>query len=219
MIDVRIRHAYADFALDLDFRSEARSLALFGDSGAGKTTALNAIAGLLRPQDGRIVLDGDVLFDHNANIWRSVVDRRVGYVFQESRLFPHLSVRANLFYGARSRGVEPNDADAVIALLDLAPLLPRRPTTLSGGEKQRVAIGRALLSDPRILLLDEPLTGLQLDARTQVLDYLKRLRREFRIATVLVSHQPDEVAALAEDVILIRAGAVIDHFPADRLRG
>lgn len=218
MIEVSFQHAFADFPADIAFRSEARALALFGDSGAGKTTVLNAIAGLLRPKTGRIVLDSDVLFDSAKNVWRPPLDRRVGYVFQDGRLFPHLSTRGNLLYGARSRGIQPKDADAVIALLDLGSLLSRRPASLSGGEKQRVAIGRALLSDPRILLLDEPLTGLHLEARSQVLGYLRRLREELRIATILVSHQPEEVTALADDVVLIRSGIVVDHFPADRMR-
>ena len=206
MIEVRIEHAFADLAIDVAFGAQTRALALFGDSGAGKTTVLNAIAGLLVPHAGRIVLDGQVLFDRASAYSMPIRQREIGYVYQDGRLFPHLSVRANVLYGARARKRVPQALDRVIELLDLEPLLARRPATLSGGERQRVAIGRALLSSPRILLLDEPLTGLHREARAQVLEYLRRLKRELHVATLLVSHQPDEVVALADEVVLLRAG-------------
>ena len=208
VIDVHIEHAFADFALDVAFTSSARALALFGDSGAGKTSILDAIAGLLVPQRGHVVLDGQTLFDRAAGIAVPVARREVGYVFQDGRLFPHLRVRANLLYGASARARPPTDFDRLVELLDLAPLLDRRPATLSGGERQRVAIGRALLAAPRILLLDEPLTGLHREARAQVLEHLRRLKHALGVATLLVSHQPDEVIALADEVVLLRAGAV-----------
>lgn len=208
MIEVRVAHAFADLAIDVAFHAQSRALALFGDSGAGKTSVLNAIAGLLAPDDGRIVLDGQVLFDAATRHAMPVAQREIGYVFQDGRLFPHLSVRANLLYGARARRREVTGFDRLVDLLDLGPLLARRPATLSGGERQRVAIGRALLTSPRILLLDEPLTGLHREARTQVLDHLRRLKRELQVATLLVSHQPDEVIALADEVVLLRAGGV-----------
>jgi len=209
MIDLAIRHAFTDLELDVGFRADVRTLALFGDSGAGKTSVLNAIAGLLKPASGRIVLDDRVLFDSASGIDVPVAERRLGYVFQEGRLFPHLDVRANLVYGARiPNGAAHVEFDAVVALLELAPMLQRTPSTLSGGERQRVAIGRALLAQPRALLLDEPLTGLHSEARRQVLDYLRTLRRELRVFTVLVSHHAAEVAALADEVILLDAGRV-----------
>lgn len=206
MIEVALHHEFRDLPIDVEFAASARCVALFGDSGAGKTTVLNAIAGLVRPQSGRIVLDGQVLFDHAQNINIAPAAREVGYVFQDGRLFPHLSVRANLLYGARARERTITDLDRIVDLLDLGALLGRRPLNLSGGERQRVAIGRALLSQPRILLLDEPLTGLHREARLQVLEHLRRLKQEVSIATLLVSHQPDEVGALADEVILMHAG-------------
>jgi molybdate transport system ATP-binding protein len=210
MIELAVHHAYADLELDLAFRSDARTLALYGDSGAGKTSVLNAIAGLLAPQSGRIAIDGDVLLDTARNVAVPVSRRRIGYVFQDSRLFPHLSVRRNLLYGVEG----PHAQFAMLVeLLGLGALLERRPDSLSGGERQRVAIGRALLSDPRALLLDEPLTGLHAQARTQVLDHLRRLKRELRVFTVLVSHHADEVAALADEVVRIDAGRVVRQQP------
>jgi molybdate transport system ATP-binding protein len=209
MIDLSIRHVVGDLDLDVAFRADVRTLALFGDSGAGKTSVLNAIAGLLTQQAGRIVLDDRVLFDRASGVDVPIAERRVGYVFQDGRLFPHLDVRANLVYGARTtKGEALGDFDAIVALLDLGAMLKRRPTTLSGGERQRVAIGRALLARPHALLLDEPLTGLHSEARRQVLAYLTKLREELRVFTVLVSHHAAEVAALADEVVLIDAGRV-----------
>jgi molybdate transport system ATP-binding protein len=216
MIEFSMRHAFADLDLDIAFGSDARTLALFGDSGAGKTSVLNAIAGLLAPQSGRVVLDDRVLFDSAAGIDVPVAQRHVGYVFQDGRLFPHLDVRANLLYGARTQpDGKQADFDAIAALLDLATMLRRAPSTLSGGERQRVAIGRALLAQPRALLLDEPLTGLHFEARRQVLDYLRRLKRELGVFTVLVTHHADEVAALADEVVLLAAGQVTGRVARD----
>jgi molybdate transport system ATP-binding protein len=210
VIELTLRHAYADLELDLAFRSDARTLALFGDSGAGKTSVLNAIAGLLEPDAGRIAIDGDVLLDTARGVSVPVSRRRIGYVFQDGRLFPHLSVRRNLLYGAEGPHAQ---FPMLVELLGLDTLLERRPDTLSGGERQRVAIGRALLSGPRALLLDEPLTGLHAQARTQVLDHLRRLERELHVFTVLVTHHADEVAALADEVVRIDAGHVVRQQP------
>ncbi len=216
MIALSLTHAYADLELDIAFRSDARTLALFGDSGAGKTSVLNAVAGLLQPDRARIVLDGRVLQDSSNGVRVAVVDRHVGYVFQDGRLFPHLTVRGNLYYGARSRhAIDESEFDKIVELLELAPLLARHPRSLSGGERQRVAIGRALLAAPKALLLDEPLTGLHLDARGEVLGYLTRLKRELKIATLLVTHQPEEVTALADEVVLLDAGRVVDQVGVD----
>jgi molybdate transport system ATP-binding protein len=211
MIELSIRHALADLDIDIRFSSEARCLALFGDSGAGKTTILTAIAGLLRPAQGRIALNDQVLFDSASAVDMPPAQREVGYVFQDGRLFPHISVRANLLYGAQSRRRMPAQLGRLIELLELGPLLDRKPQNLSGGERQRVAIGRALASEPRILLLDEPLTGLHREARLQVLTHLRLLKQELRVATLLVSHQADEVSALADEVIRMHAGTMTAH--------
>ena len=214
MIELALRHPFADIEIDVAFRSAARTLALFGDSGAGKTSVLNAIAGLLSPREGRVAIDGDTLFDRAAGIDVPVAARRIGYVFQDGRLFPHLDVRDNLAYGMSARsGAAPVDFDAIVDLLGLGSLLGRRPDTLSGGERQRVAVGRALLSNPRALLLDEPLTGLHAQARSQVLEHLGRLKRELHVFTVLVTHHADEVAALADEVVHLDAGRVTAQMP------
>lgn len=214
MIELSLRHAFADLDIDIAFRSDARTLALFGHSGAGKTSVLNAIAGLLAPQSGRLAIDGELLFDTAAKVCVPVSARRIGYVFQDGRLFPHLSVRQNLLYGAAAREASGDiDFSSIVDLLQLGSLLDRRPRNLSGGERQRVAVGRALLSNPRALLLDEPLTGLHAEARTQVLDYLRRLKQELRVFTVLVTHQADEVGALADEVVRLAAGRIVRQVP------
>jgi molybdate transport system ATP-binding protein len=208
MIELELGHEFPDFRIDLGFVAQSRCVALFGDSGAGKSTVLNAIAGLLQPQRGRVVLDGHTLFDRATGIDLAPAQREVGYVFQDGRLFPHLNVRANLLYGAHARRRPVGDFGRIVDLLDLGPLLARRMHNLSGGERQRVAIGRALVAQPRILLLDEPMTGLHREARQQVLEHLRRLKRELRVATLLVSHQADEVAALADEVVLLQGGSL-----------
>lgn len=215
MIEVALRHPFATLALDVAFTSQARTLALFGDSGAGKTSVLNAIAGLLDPEQGRISLDGRVLLDAVRGVRVPIERRGVGYVFQDGRLFPHLSVRANLLYGSPRQRDAANGFDGVVDLLELSPLLARRPDSLSGGERQRVAIGRALLSAPRILLLDEPLTGLHAEARAQVLGHLDRLKHEWKLATILVTHQVDEVIALADEVVHLHGGQAVAQQPVD----
>lgn len=210
MIELALRHAFGDFDIDVSLRSDARVLALFGHSGAGKTSVLDAIAGLLAPREGRVAIDGEVLLDTARGVSLPVAQRRIGYVFQDGRLFPHLDVRHNLRYGLRDGSA---GFDAIVDLLGLGALLERRPATLSGGERQRVAIGRALLSAPRALLLDEPLTGLHAEARMLVLDHLTRLKRELRVVTVLVSHHADEVGALADEVARIEGGRIVRRVP------
>jgi molybdate transport system ATP-binding protein len=212
MFEVALRHDWPDLALDLAFAASARTVALFGDSGAGKTSVLDAIAGLITPRSGRIAIDGTVLFDSAAGIALPASRRRIGYVFQDGRLFPHLSVRANLLYGAR----DGDGLEAAVDLLGLATLLPRRPATLSGGERQRVAIGRALLARPRALLLDEPLTGLHAQARKQVLDHLRLLKRELQVAMLLVTHHRDEVVALADEVVCLAVGRIQAQMPVQQ---
>lgn len=211
MIEIRVRQRAGDFSLEADIRAEGRVLALCGPSGSGKTTLLNAIAGLARPSEGRIAIDDFVLFDSARGVDVPVRRRRLGYVFQEPRLFPHLSVRSNLTYGAR---FAPKIAsligfDDVVSLLGVGPLLDRRPDKLSGGEKQRIAIGRALLSQPRALLLDEPLTAIDEERRLEILGLIEKLRDAFAIPMIFVSHRLDEVARLASDVAVLTPGRTI----------
>ncbi|WP_257386549.1 ATP-binding cassette domain-containing protein [Tahibacter caeni] len=209
MIELDVRWKPRDFDLAVSFASPAKHLALFGPSGCGKTSLLLAVAGLRRPDAGRIRLGGELLFDSAVGLNVAAARRGLGVVFQDGRLFPHLRVRDNLLYGQYGKAASPALGLAdVVELLGLTDLLARWPTTLSGGEARRVAIGRALLSRPRALLLDEPLVGLHREARSQVLAYLRRLRDEIALPTLLVSHQPDEVEALAEEVVLLDDGRV-----------
>lgn len=186
-------------------------VALFGRSGCGKTTLINIISGLLQPDEGRVELDEVVLTDTRERIRVPVERRRMGYVFQDARLFPHLGVLANLRYGLRRAPQERPSIrlEEVLALLGLEPLLERRPYQLSGGERQRVALGRALLSQPRLLLLDEPLAALDAARREEVLPYLERLRDSLSIPMVFVSHQLEEVLRLATHVALMDAGEIV----------
>ncbi len=205
MISIDITLARGEFTLELALNSDARALALFGHSGCGKTSTLLAIAGLLRPRRGRIEIDGHVLFDAARRIDLSPARRDLGVVFQDARLFPHLSVRDNLRFGM-PRSAPAAAFDGAVQLLELAGLLKRRPAQLSGGQARRVAIGRALLRQPRALLLDEPLANLHREARAEVLEHLRGLKRELALTTILVSHQPDEVSALADAVAIIDDG-------------
>jgi molybdate transport system ATP-binding protein len=184
---------------------------LFGPSGAGKTSIINMIAGLMTPDRGRIALDGVVLFDSAAGIDMKVPQRRIGYVFQEGRLFPHLSIRHNLDYG-RWMGGCPADPAAfahAVELLDIGHLLDRRPGKLSGGERQRVAVGRALLMRPRLLLLDEPLASLDAGRKDDILPYLERLRDEAKVPMIYVSHDANEVKRIATRVVRVESGKVV----------
>lgn len=218
-LSISIRHALPAFELKADFDSEGQLTALFGPSGCGKTTIVNIIAGLVRPAGARIVCDGQVLADTANNIWLPPHQRRVGYVFQDARLLPHLTVSQNLRYGRWFTPPSQRTADeGVIAeLLGLAGLLERRPRDLSGGEKQRVAIGRALLQSPRLLLMDEPLASLDEARKQEILPYIERLRDNARVPIVYVSHALSEVTRLATDVVLLDQGQVIDSGPLNRI--
>ena len=211
MLTLEAEKRLGAFALDARFTANAGATALFGPSGAGKTTLVNMIAGLVRPDRGRIVLDDDVLFDSAARIDVPAHRRRIGYVFQEGRLFPHLTVRQNLVYGRWMRGLPraPEEEARVIALLDLGAFLSRRSGRLSGGERQRVAIGRALLMRPRLLLLDEPLASLDAARKAEILPHLERLRDRAGVPIIYVSHQADEVRRIATAVVLVEAGRVV----------
>ena len=211
MIDVDIAECRGDFRLDVKFAADAPIVGLFGRSGAGKTTVVNAIAGIGNPSRGTIRVNGHVLFDAARGIDLPPERRRIGYVFQDGLLFPHLDVEANLLYGQRRRALsERVIADArVVELLGLQALLRRKPATLSGGEKQRVAIGRALLAQPRILLMDEPLAALDLARRREILSYVERLRDELAIPIVYVSHAVDEITRLADIVVVLADGKTV----------
>ena len=209
-LDVDITLQRTTLNIAVTFTAAVGVTALFGASGAGKTSVLNMIAGVVAPTAGRIVAEDAVLFDKAVGIALPANERRVGYVFQDGRLFPHLSVQHNRTYGyklvpAAHRYVEPLD---VIALLGLGGLLDRRPGTLSGGEQQRVAIGRALLTSPRILLLDEPLSSLDAGRKAEIMPYLERLRDSVRVPMIYVSHERAEIARLAARVVHIESGQV-----------
>jgi molybdate transport system ATP-binding protein len=216
MLAVSLRHALGDFTLDVSFDAQPGVTVLFGRSGSGKTSVVNAVAGLLRPDAGRIAFGETVLFDRAQGIDVPVHRRRMGYVFQDSRLFPHLSVARNLTYGARlapapARGPE---LDEVVALLGIEALLQRQPHALSGGERQRVAIGRALLSRPRMLLMDEPLASLDAARKEEILPFLERLRDHLDLPILYVSHSVPEVARLASTLVVMEAGRVVRAGPA-----
>jgi molybdate transport system ATP-binding protein len=210
MLAVEVEKRLGDFRLDVRFKTETGVTALFGPSGAGKTTLVNMISGLIKPDRGKIVLGDKVLFDDAARIDLPVHRRHIGYVFQEGRLFPHLSVRRNLDYGRRMRSLAPDPAQLarIVSLLDIDHLLDRRPGRLSGGERQRVAIGRALLMRPGLLLLDEPLASLDPARKREILPYLERLRDEVGIPMVYVSHQAAELRRIATAVVRLRDGRV-----------
>ncbi|MDV2985505.1 UNVERIFIED_CONTAM: molybdenum ABC transporter ATP-binding protein [Methylobacteriaceae bacterium AG10] len=215
-IDVDVSLRRDGFSLDVAFRAGAGLTALFGRSGSGKTTVIDLIAGLTRPERGRIAIDGTVLLDTGRGIRVPVHRRRIGCVFQEARLMPHLSVRQNLRFGrVFSRGAGGPDLDAVADLLGIGPLLERRPAGLSGGERQRVAIGRALLARPRLLLMDEPLSALDEARKREILPYIERLRDEAGLPIVYVSHSVAEVARLASTVVVLEAGRVAASGPVD----
>lgn len=209
MLELDIRMKRGSFSLDARFSAHTPGvIALFGRSGCGKTTLVNLIAGLARADAGRIAMDGEVWFDSARRIDVPAEARRIGYVFQDARLFPHYTVHGNLMYGA-ARGAGHAAFDDVVQLLGLESLLQRRPAGLSGGEKQRVALGRALLSGPRLLLLDEPLASLDASRRDEVLPYLERLRDHYAIPMVYVSHQLEEVLRLATGLVVLDAGRVV----------
>jgi molybdate transport system ATP-binding protein len=207
-ITVAIRHRFERLQLDVELRLGDGLTALLGPSGAGKTSILNVIAGLLRADEARIVIGGETLADTAHGVWVAPHARRIGYVFQESRLFPHLSVRQNLAYGRWFAAPGPDGValEEVTRLFDLDALLHRSPATLSGGERRRVALGRALLSRPRLLLLDEPLGSVDVDRRQEILPYLDRLIADLRLPMIYVTHDHDEVETRAELVVNIEHG-------------
>src|SRR4030081_4004964 len=210
MLRVDVSKQLGEFSVEACFSSEGRVTGLFGASGAGKTSLINMIAGLLKPDRGIISIDGETLDDAAADVHVPPHRRRIGYVFQDARLFPHLDVRQNLDYGRRMNRLpdDPAPRARVTDLLDIGNLLDRRPGRLSGGERQRIALGRALLARPRLLLLDEPLGSLDEKPKVEILPYLVRLRDEAGIPMVYVSHDVDEMRQLATQVVMLRRGRV-----------
>ena len=210
MLNVDVEKKLGTFEISAAFAGDSGITALFGPSGSGKTSIVGMIAGLIRPDRGRVVAGDDVLFDSAQGIDVPPHRRGVGYVFQDGRLFPHLSVARNLDYGRWMTSLPPDEAQFkhVIELLDIAPLIKRRPGALSGGERQRVALGRALLMKPRLMLLDEPLASLDARRKNEILPYFIRLRDDTRLPMIYVSHDANEVRRLASRVVLLDDGQV-----------
>lgn len=213
----QMRHTFPALVLDVAFAAPRGITVLFGRSGSGKTTVVQAVAGLLRPDEGRIVADDTVLLDRALGINLPPHQRRLGYVFQDARLFPHLTVRQNLRYGRwftrKHATAQAMDETAIIEILGIGPLLSRRPGSLSGGEKQRVAIGRAILGNPRLLLMDEPLAALDTARKAEILPCLEQLRDELGLTILYVSHSLAEVTRLADHVVVMEAGQVLAAGP------
>jgi len=217
---IDVKKQLGDFLLDASFEANGvLVIALFGRSGAGKTSIINMVAGLIRPDSGRIVVKGRSVFDSEKGVNVPTEKRRFGYIFQDGRLFPHMSVKANLLYGMK---LLPKDRrhvrfDQVVELLGIEHVLNRRPAKLSGGEKQRVAIGRALLTSPDLLLMDEPMASLDNARKTEVLPFIARLPTEFAIPILYVSHSISEIRSIADRIVFVDSGRVIVSGNAETL--
>jgi len=217
MLNVNIKNVLGDFELDAQFEAPITGVtALFGKSGSGKSSIINAIAGLIRPRAGKISFGSQTFFDHETSIHLAPEKRRIGYVFQDSKLFPHMSVEKNLRYGMQRSAVPADEAllNLTVETLDLRHLMSRRPQFLSGGEKQRVALGRAFLMRPQLLLLDEPLASLDSDRKNEILGYIERITRLDEIPALYVSHAIEEIVRLADHLIIVSEGKVAGHGPA-----
>jgi molybdate transport system ATP-binding protein len=213
-----VRLTLGDFVLEIDATFDRDISGVFGPSGAGKTSLLDLIAGLRRPIAGKLQLDGQTLFDADASLHLAPRLRRIGYVPQDLALFPHLNVRENLIYGYRpaSGSNEIFSLEHVADVMEIAPLFERNVTSLSGGEQQRVAFTRAILSVPRLLLLDEPMSSLDSRLKTRLIPFLHRIRDEFRIPLIYVTHDADELTALCDEVLVLERGRIIERgVPAD----
>jgi len=217
-LSVLLRHRFPSVQMDMAFQVPTPGVTvLFGPSGSGKSTIISAAAGLLRPDECRIVIDGQPLADTASGVWLPPERRRMGLVFQDARLFPHMSVATNLRFGLRRAAAGPVQFDEVVDLLGIGGLLSRRPHTLSGGERQRVAIGRALLAQPHLLLMDEPLASLDSARKAEIMPYLTRLKTRLRLPFLYVTHSLDEVAELGDSLVLIDAGRVIGCGPLSEI--
>jgi molybdate transport system ATP-binding protein len=217
-LNLLVRHRFPSVLMDMAFEVPTPGVTvLFGPSGAGKSTVIAAAAGLLRPETCRIVVDGKILGDTETGVWLPPERRRMGLVFQDARLFPHMSVATNLRFGLRRAAAGPVRFDDVVELLGIGGLLTRRPHTLSGGERQRVAIGRALLAQPHMLLMDEPLASLDAARKAEIMPYLTRLKTALKLPILYVTHSLDEVAQLADSTVLIEAGRVLGYGPLSEI--
>ena len=213
-LSVRLRHDFPSVRMDMAFEVPSPGVTvLFGPSGAGKSTIILAAAGLLRPDACRIAVDGQVMADTQTGFWLPPERRRAGLVFQDAKLFPHMSVATNLRFGMRRARAGTVRFDEVVELLGIGALLDRRPHTLSGGERQRVAIGRALLAQPHLLLMDEPLASLDSARKAEIMPFLTQLKTALRLPVLYVTHDLDEVARLADSMVLIEAGRVVGFGP------
>lgn len=213
-LHVLLRHRFPSVQIDIEFEAPTPGVTvLFGPSGSGKSTIIKATAGLLRPDECRIAIDGHTLEDTTAGIWLPPEKRKLGLVFQDSRLFPHMSVSTNLRFGMRRAAAGPVSFDEIVDLLGISALLMRRPHTLSGGERQRVAIGRALLAQPRLLLMDEPLASLDAARKSEIMPYLTRLKTALKLPILYVTHAFNEVAQLADSIVLLESGQVVASGP------
>ena len=211
MLDIEVKHRLGNFTIDAKFEAKDTGLvSLFGQSGSGKSSIMNMIAGLLKPQSGRIEIKGRVLFDSHKKINIKPQDRKIGYVFQESRLFPHYTVKGNLLYGEKknSSNKDKNYLSKIVEILGIEHILEHKPRTLSGGERQRVALGRALLSNPEILLMDEPLASLDETRKFEIIPLIETIRDEFNTPIVYVSHAINEIIRLADFLVLIDNGRI-----------
>ncbi len=219
MLEIDVRKVLGSFAVEARFEAGAGITALFGKSGAGKTSIVQMLAGLITPDRGRIVLDGNVLFDTADRTSVPPEQRRIGYIFQDARLFPHMTVRRNLNYGRRRQGGRQANVteDAVTEVLGIGHLLGRRTHDLSGGERQRVAIGRALLTSPRLLLMDEPLASLDAERKREIIPFIDRVHRQFEIPTIYVSHSVEEILELATAMVLLEHGHVTASGPIEEV--
>jgi len=218
LLDFRCRLRYpSGFVLDAAFSTDASVTALFGPSGSGKTTILSVIAGLRQPEEGHVLLGSRRLYDSSAGVFLAANARRIGYVFQDHLLFPHMTVRRNLLYGQRRRprDARPIDLERVVQFLELSELLERAPHTLSGGQRQRVALGRALLCGPELLLLDEPLASVDEPLKKRVLNDMEQIVTKWHIPTLYVTHDPDDVRRLAQRVVTLSAGRVTNIAEAE----
>lgn len=210
MIEIKVRLKRKHFELDASLQLTQRVSAIYGPSGSGKSTLLSIIAGITRPDSGRIVIDDECLFDHEQQINKPIYQRRIGLVFQDGRLFPHLTVEHNLSYALHFTPVQKQQFELkqIVKLLEIEPLLKQRPHQLSGGEKQRVALGRALLSSPRLLMLDEPLASLDDRLKSQILPFLKLVADEIKIPMIYISHSKEEITQITDNRIDIRFGKI-----------